>query len=146
MRTRLALLLALAIGCGSSEEVFVGELAAPVVYGDEDRVEVFNHPDPDLRRIALESVVALIPTVRIDQKLDGTYALSGETLEVLQGLCPDELFGNQRTAASCSGVLIDDDLVLTAGHCIDGSASCDSYAYVFNYHLEGPDQLAFDSR
>jgi hypothetical protein len=130
------------MGCGSSEEVFIGELTAPVVYGVDDRVEVFNHPDDDLRRIARESIVALIPTFRVSREPDGTYSLLSQTLKNLHDLCVDERFGNQPTAATCSGVLIDDDLVLTAGHCIDPHTPCESYSYVFNYHLEGPDQLA----
>jgi MYXO-CTERM domain-containing protein len=147
MRTRayLVLLLGLAVGCGSSEEVFVGELTASVVYGDDDRVEVFNHPDAELRRIAEESIVALIPDFRIseDPDSDGIYGLVDPvSLEDLRGLCADELFGNQPTAASCSGVLIDDDLVLTAGHCIDSRMHCDAYTYVFNYHLDDPTHLA----
>ena len=36
----------LAMGCGSSEQVFAGELAAPVVYGSDDRVEVSTIPMP----------------------------------------------------------------------------------------------------
>jgi len=132
----------LAMGCGSSEQVFAGELTAPVVYGSDDRVEVFNHPEPDLRRIARESIVALIPTFRIFREPDGTYALFTESLQDLQGLCTDELFGNQPTAATCSGVLIDDDLVLTAGHCVGSRMPCDGYAYVFNYHLDDPTHLA----
>jgi len=146
MRTRayLVLLFGIAMGCGTSEEVFAGELTAAVVYGDDDRVEVFNHPDTDLRRIAEESIVALIPEFRIseDPDLDGIYELFTESLKDQRGLCADEQFGNQPTAASCSGVLIDDDLVLTAGHCIDARMPCDAYAYVFNYHLDDPTHLA----
>ena len=144
MRTRacLILLFGLAMGCGSSEEVFAGELSASVVYGTDDRVEVFNHPDADLRRIAEESIAALILTPWISREPNGTYALSTESLEELLGLCPGELFGNQPTAAVCSGVLIDADLVLTAGHCIDAHTPCDAYRYVFNYHLEDPTHLA----
>ena len=141
-RVSLILLLGLAIGCGSSEEVFAGELTAPVVYGEDDRVEVFNHPDADLRSIARESIVALIPTFRIERDPDGTYALYTESLGELHGLCSDELFANQPAAAVCSGVLIDDDLVLTAGHCIESPMTCDGYAYVFNYHLDDPTHLA----
>ena len=143
-RVSLILLLGLAIGCGSSEEVFAGELTAPVVYGEDDRVEVFNHPDDDLRSIARESIVALIPTSWIERGPDGTYALapSVQSLGELHGLCPDELFVDQPAAAVCSGVLIDDDLVLTAGHCIDSRMPCDGYAYVFNYHLDDPTHLA----
>jgi hypothetical protein len=115
------------MGCGSSEEVFAGELSASVVYGTDDRVEVFNHPDADLRRIAEESIAALILTPWISREPNGTYALSTESLEELLG---------------CSGVLIDADLVLTAGHCIDAHTPCDAYRYVFNYHLEDPTHLA----
>jgi hypothetical protein len=39
-------------------------------------------------------------------------------------------------------VLIDDDLVLTAGHCIDDHTPCDFYSYVFNYHYAQPNMLA----
>ncbi len=130
------------MGCGSSEEVFAGELTAAVVYGTDDRVEVFNHPDADLRRIAEESILALIPTFRISREPDGSYSLFTQSLEDLRGLCDDELFGNQPTAASCSGVLIHDDLILTAGHCIDEHTPCDSYSYVFNYYLDEPNSLA----
>jgi MYXO-CTERM domain-containing protein len=138
-RVSLILLLGLAMGCGSSEEVFAGELTATVV-----RVEVFNHPDADLRSIARESIVALIPTSWIERGPDGTYAPapSVPSLGVQHGLCPDELFVDQPVAAVCSGVLIDDDLVLTAGHCIDSRMPCDRYAYVFNYHLDDPTHLA----
>jgi hypothetical protein len=144
MRARacLILLFGIAMGCGSSEEVFAGELTAAVVYGADDRVEVFNHPDDELRRIAEDSIVALIPDFRISRDPDGTYGLFTESLKDLHGLCADELFGNQPTAASCSGVLIDDDLVLTAGHCIDAHIPCDAYAYVFDYYLDGPTHLA----
>jgi uncharacterized protein (TIGR03382 family) len=138
----LVLLLGLATGCGSSEEVVTGELTAPVVYGTDDRVEVFNHPNPDLRRIAEESIVALIPSFRISREPNGLYSLFTDLLKDLRGLCDDELFGNQPTAAVCSGVLIDDDLVLTAGHCIDQQTPCETYAYVFNYHLDDPTHLA----
>ena len=102
-RVSLILLLGLAIGCGSSEEVFAGELTAPVVYGEDDRVEVFNHPDDDLRSIARESIVALIPTSWIERGPDGTYALapSVQSLGELHGLCPDELFVDQPAAAVC---------------------------------------------
>ncbi len=145
MRAYLVLLLGLvvlALGCGSSDEAFAGELTASVVYGADDRAEVFNHPNADLRRIAEESIVALIPSFRISREPDGTHSLFTQSLGDLRGLCADELFGNQPTAASCSGVLIDDDLVLTAGHCIDAQTPCDAYAYVFNYHLDAPGRLA----
>ena len=138
----LVVLLVSTLGCGPTDEVFAGELTAPVVYGADDRVEVFNHPDGDLRRIAQESIAALIPSFRLSQETDGTYTLGAETLGELHDLCADELFADQPTAAFCSGVLIDDDLVLTAGHCIESQTMCDRSAFVFNYHLADPTHLA----
>lgn len=142
-RTLLFLCLGLLAACGSSEEAFVGELTAPVVYGDDDRREVFDHPSDDLRRLAQESIVALIPSSSIDRLPDGNYGLFTFSLKDREGLCEDEAFGNQPVAASCSGVLIADDLVLTAGHCISEQRPCESFNYVFNYHLDAPNQLAF---
>lgn len=129
-------------GCGSGEELFVGELTAPVVYGDDDRFEVFNHPSDDLRSVARESIVALIPASRINREPSGYYSLLAFSLKDERGLCEDEPFGNQPVAASCSGVLIAEDLVLTAGHCISPQRPCETFRYVFNYHLDAPNQLA----
>ena len=141
LRACLLLLLALVVACGSSEEVFVDQLSASVVYGTDDRLEVFNHGDPALQDIARKSVVALIPTTRIFRQPDGFYALSAFSLKDARGLCDDEPFANQPVAASCSGVLIDHDLVLTAGHCVN-QQTCQNEQYVFNYYLDGPDSLA----
>jgi hypothetical protein len=140
--TCLVFLLGLATACGSSDEGFVGELTAPVVYGADDRVEVYTHPNAELRRIAKESIVALIPNFRISREPGGSYRLFTNSLKDSRDLCDGELFGEQPTAASCSGVLIDDDLVLTAGHCIDERTPCDSYSYVFNYLYAEPSALA----
>lgn len=143
MRLRACLLVALGLAsaCGSPDEFSTDGLAAPVVYGADDRVEVFAHPDPELRRIARESIVALIPTRVIGREDDDTYSLFTMSLKDNRGLCDDEPFGNQPIAASCSGTLIDDDLVLTAGHCIDATSPCESYNYVFDYYLSDANTL-----
>ncbi|MGB3050107.1 MAG: trypsin-like serine protease, partial [Polyangiales bacterium] len=140
--TCLVFLLGLITACGSPDEGFVGEVTAPVVYGADDRMEVYNHPNAELRRIAEQSIVALIPNFRISREPSGTYSLFTNSLKDLWDLCEGERFGDQPTAASCSGVLIDDDLVLTAGHCVDDHTPCDAYSYVFNYHYALPNGLA----
>lgn len=142
VRIGLALALGFAIGCGAPAEPAIGEQTAPVVYGIDDRLEVYNHPNPELRLIAERSIVALIPSFRLSREPDGTYGLVAQSLGEAQQLCEDELFGNQPVAAMCSGVLIDDDLVLTAGHCVDAATPCTSYLYVFNFHLTDADRLA----
>jgi V8-like Glu-specific endopeptidase len=134
--------LALLAACGSEEQVFVGPLEASVVYGNDDRLEVYAHPDEGLAQIARESIVAVIPTGRMELQSDGTYALLTKSLATSdRNVCEDEQFANQPLAAICSGVLIADDLVLTAGHCVD-AARCDAFNYVFDYRLEAPNFLA----
>jgi MYXO-CTERM domain-containing protein len=141
-RTFLASCLGFLAACGSPGESFVGELAAPVVYGTDDRREVFDHPSDELRSVAQESIVALITTSNINRLPSGDYSLTSFTLQDSRGLCGDEPFGNQPVAASCSGVLIADDLVLTAGHCISTQRPCENFNYVFNYYLDSPSRLA----
>ena len=128
--------------CGPPEAAFVGELESSVVYGEDDRVEVYAHPDAELRRIAGESIVALIPASRIAETAQGGYRIVAASLEDQRDVCADERFADQTVAASCSGVLIADDLVLTAGHCINPSRPCTVFNYVFDYYLDGPDQPA----
>lgn len=141
-RTFLFSSLGFLAACGSPDESFVGELTESVVYGSDDRREVFNHPSDELRSVAQESIVALITRSNIIRRPTGDYSLPSFTLQDSRGLCGDEPFSNQPVAASCSGVLIADDLVLTAGHCISTRRPCEDFSYVFNYHLESPTQLA----
>ena len=53
---------------------------------------------------------------------------------------PDEAFTTQPAAATCSGVLIDDQLVLTAGHCVGEDAICDDRLLVFHYAITDPER------
>jgi V8-like Glu-specific endopeptidase len=71
------------------------------------------------------------------------------TLEAL-GVCPDERFAGQPAAAFCSAVLIDEDLVLTAGHCLGGDAesaarACSHLRVVFDFRNEPDGSLALAS-
>jgi len=140
-RTAIGVALMLA-ACGSEEGVFVEPLEANVVYGTDDRLEVYAHPDASLRQIALESIVALIPAARLSPGVGGEYVLEASTLQSQRQVCEDELFSNQPVAATCSGVLIAKDLILTAGHCVGPSRPCDVFDYVFNYRWEADDSLA----
>ena len=52
------------------------------------------------------------------------------------GLCPDQRFTAQPTAGDCSGTLVDNRIVLTAGHCVEGK-SCSDISFVFDYAYYG---------
>jgi hypothetical protein len=59
----------------------------------------------------------------------------------LNQLCPDQPFVDQPSAAFCSGVLVDWDLVLTSGHCVD-LLPLRNLRVVFNYFFSNPGELA----
>ena len=126
----------LILGC-SDAELSMGSTSGAIVYGTDDRIEVYEHADDRLRTIAEDAVVALIPVDRIGIGEGDAVTLDSENLGELYGLCPDERHVAQPAAADCTGVLIAPDLVLTAGHCVRDGASCESFAYVFGYLLDG---------
>jgi len=66
-----------------------------------------------------------------DEATDTWAAREPRTLHDTYHLCDGEKFAQQPVVAECSGTLVGDDLVLTAGHCFD-SMSCDNLAITFD--------------
>ncbi len=136
----LPLLLTLcALSCGVSEPapqdaVTTDTKGKPVVYGTDNRTDVYAHADEGLRALARQSTVALMPEADVDVRVPTDVKFLGPTLERSQSLCYGERFANDPTTAFCSGTLIDDDLVLTAGHCITSEAECRTTRFVFKYY------------
>jgi hypothetical protein len=86
--------------------------------------------------------VALVPRagLTVDQK---GIRMQSPSLGQSGGLCPGERFADQPAASFCSGVLVDWDLVLTAGHCVR-LLVLDDFAVTFDYHYVAPGTLALD--
>lgn len=130
----------LAPGCG--EELLegpalppaLGTVQAPVVYGTDDRMDVYAHPDATLRARAQQATVALMRPEDLDTGTPGSVAFKAASLRATYNLCPTERFLEDPAAAFCSGTLIDDDLVLTAGHCVTSAAACASTRLVFKFY------------
>ncbi|MCB9508435.1 MAG: trypsin-like peptidase domain-containing protein [Myxococcales bacterium] len=142
MRPNPLLLVCALGGCVASTEtppVDPAEREQAVVYGDDDRLEYYEHPSDELRAITAGSIAAMVSARQIDMRDPSDVVVSGQSLGDSYSLCSDEPFYDQPTAASCSGTLIDDDLILTAGHCVQGGCSD---RWVFNYYYESEDQLA----
>ena len=141
-----------AMGCASESELDL-ELAGQsdaIIYGTDDRKDVYAVEDASLRELAQRSVVALVPHNRLARPQTGGVQLVAPLLsemrfatrgDKLLPLCPSEPFRAQPAAADCTGVLIDDDLVLTAGHCFADDADCSSFAYVFDYFERAEGEL-----
>lgn len=134
-------LLASASVPASADELRTGEQG--IIYGSDDRVEVFEHPEEGVRRLAQESIVTLMPLSGLDFRPDGTVARrTNVPLQNAQNLCSGERFADQPTSGYCSGTLVAPNLVITAGHCIGpGEDTCRNAAFVFGYHYEAAGRL-----
>lgn len=135
----LLTLTAAPIGCsGEALDEGTATATSSVVVGADDRYDVYAHPDAGLRALATESTVALVTKDRIDASDPNDVQFAANEY---WDLCSDERFHDQNQPAVCSGTLIADDLVLTAGHCVSPFA-CEDLSFVFGFQQASATQLA----
>ena len=104
-----------------------------IVYGEDNRVDFYASQNSLHRELAL-STAAMIDTSLLLPKKE-SFEIAGQSLRA-RGVCADERFSEQMTAANCSGFLVGEDLLVTAGHCIQDKNDCAKYSWVFDYHLK----------
>lgn len=111
--------------------VCAGEIDGKVVYGKDDRLDLFQVGDARLLKLA-DSTVALFQS--------GDVNFAGKTAELATsvygpyyGLCKEEPFYEQIVGAFCSGSLVAPDVIMTAGHCVRDGAECKGIKFVFGY-------------
>jgi V8-like Glu-specific endopeptidase len=134
MKPALLLMLLAVMPMNSHAKVF-----SQGIYGDDHRREPYELEDQSMN-VFSQSSVALIPEENL--LLDGqVYRLSGQTYGKEYQLCPSERFFEQQTPAFCSGTLVAEDIVLTAGHCFESPEDCKKTKFVFGYSLPEPGKL-----
>jgi hypothetical protein len=126
-------------GC-ADEAAGLELLAQPIVYGVDGRTEYHAIEDPLSQTRMSQSTVALISNEWIDRR-GGRISTDAPTWGVRDDICPEEPFADQPGIAFCTGVLVDWDLVLTAGHCVRLFALAD-FSVVFGYYYVSPGELA----
>jgi len=144
MRSCSLLILAFsALSCAGveGEGIQTATERAAVVYGSDDRHDVYAEPNAELRALARAAAVALIKPEQLRFSNATNVEVGAAPLGAWDRYCADTPFLEQPTAARCGAVLIDDDLVLTAGHCLDDVAQCSDYFYVFDYLYAAPGEL-----
>lgn len=113
---------------------------APVVYGADDRADVYE-TGPRFAALARASAVALIVPEHLVESDERSYRIEAPRLDESLGLCEGERFADQPAAAGCSGVLIAPDLVATSAHCLPRApGGCGPSRYVFGYLVERQDE------
>lgn len=105
-----------------------------VIYGVDDRVDIFRLTN----RAAIadaDSVVALFRANDITDNDNGTSTLLTQNFGAANNLCNAEPFRDQPVGAFCSGFLVDQDVIATAGHCVNAS-NVTSVRFVFGFRMQ----------
>ncbi len=106
-------------------------LTAPKsIYGTDNRQDYFE-AFPYMRQLS-DSVASFWKGESVEAA-GGSYRLKAETFGKKANLCPGEKFSEQPVGAFCSGSLVGDDLVMTAGHCITDESDCADAKIVFGF-------------
>ena len=113
--------------------------AAPrVIYGADDRKEVYQVTDPGQLAVA-HAVGALIDLSRITDNGNGTFTISTTTST---DVCPNQPFASQPMAAFGTCFMVDDDSIATAGAFLDfvysGDTPLNSFRVVFGFEQTAP--------
>lgn len=107
-----------------------------VIYGSDDRIDVYQETDP-LRRHLSRSACGLLSTSQLTDNGNGTFSIFTSAYTVA-GLppCPGEPFASQPTAPFCTGFLVAPNMVATAGHCYSAS-DLSTVRFVFGFQMQG---------
>ncbi len=124
-------LLPLAVPAGAADRM---------IFGEDDRVEIYQMPEKF--RAAADSTVSLWKknSLTLDTAT-GEYKLAVYKFGLAYNLCGGTKFMEQPVGANCSGALVGEDLVVTAGHCVVTAADCANTKFVFGFAMN-PDGSA----
>lgn len=126
-------------------------MAAPAVYGPDDRRDVADPANAPLMQEAARSVAVVVPRVRIRGAARGDdpeyyRSLPRTSYKTKFDLCPDERFGEQPAPGYCTAFFVGGDTMVTAGHCLKSGADCANAAFVFDFFggpgHERPERIA----
>ena len=94
------------------------------IYGSDDRTFVDQHSSPKVNE--LSKSIGIVVTKDLIQKKIFNSIIKADLLTDVDGLnlCADEKFANHHSVNSCTGFLIGDDLVASAGHCFKDAGDC----------------------
>ncbi|MBU2530162.1 MAG: serine protease [Elusimicrobia bacterium] len=113
-----------------------------VIYGDDNRLD-YNKMSASMKTLA-DSVVSFWKSADVTPNGD-SFKLATSNFGDTMGLCPEERFREQKMGAFCSGSLVGEDLVMTAGHCVDSEYACKDTKLVFGFSIKDTEKGAPDT-
>lgn len=114
------------------------------ITGSDDRHEVRDAPF-EVQEIS-HSIAALVRKKNLTWHTDGTVELNGLSYQKDLNFCEDARFTqHQKLIANCSASLIEEDLILTAGHCVEEGSELNlkEFVAVFDYKVTKSNQNKF---
>ncbi|MGE5341256.1 MAG: trypsin-like serine peptidase [Candidatus Omnitrophota bacterium] len=116
------------------------------IWGEENRKDYYEIDDIPIRKNA-DSVAAICRKESLIKKENEheIFTLKVKNYGNVFNLCQSEPFYHQPIAAGrlCTGFLVKDDIIATAGHCIDGDNVKD-FRFVFGYKMMAPSNSTSD--
>ncbi|MBX7231123.1 MAG: serine protease [Bdellovibrionales bacterium] len=113
--------------------LFLNHFLPQVIYGKDNRKDLYQIQDP-LWLHRAQSTAALVRSRQLVFSAQEVELLTKSYGEEYQ-LCPEEPFREQETLAFCSGFLVGNDIMMTAGHCIRTPADCNNTYFVFGFSV-----------
>lgn len=104
-----------------------------VIYGEDDRLDLYQVQNSRDFGLA-DSTVALMESVKLTRN-GNHFEITSDVFGREYGLCPTEPYFFQPSGAFCSGALVGEDLLITAGHCIRTAEDCAETKFVFGYAI-----------
>ena len=110
------------------------DFQAKVIYGDDDRREFCEVSDPT--KLALSDSTAIL--VKNEDLVDkgSVFKFNAVSFGQQFDLCKEEPYRDQPALGFCSGFLVGEDTLVTAGHCIRSEVSCQNTSFLFGFKVE----------
>lgn len=116
------------------------DFSAEVIFGEDNRHEPFEVSE-GFRRLST-SVAGKVPQALLSPAGSG-YVIDHITLG--RRYCSSIRFSEQMIGPECTGFLVADDVLVTAGHCMREPTDCTNYQWVFDYSLKNAGDQSYHS-
>ena len=133
--------ISLFVSCHSNDQGKGLLVKSDVIYGEDNRSLLKNSPYEELGK----SIATMVYPGRIRKapRDPGFYKVGQTPAHIAYDICKEEKFSEQNVLGACTGFLIDENILMTAGHCISEKIECENVTWVFN-RLSGDELIHED--